>query len=66
MKFPPKPKTPYLFIKKQDKAIFRKLSEFEDKKLTKKDEELVKFLYSQLEKNWRDPLEKFIDKMLKK
>ncbi len=49
MKFPPKPKTPYLFPKKQDKIIFKKLSKFKDKKLNKESEELIKFLYSQLE-----------------
>lgn len=65
MKFPPKPKTPYLFLKEQDKVIFDNLAKFKEKKLTKKDEELVKLLYSQLEDDWRTPLENFIDKLLK-
>ena len=65
MKFPPKPKTPYLFPKEQDKIIFEKLSKFKDRKLSKDEENLIKFLYSQLEDDWRTPLEKFIDKLLK-
>ncbi len=65
MKFPPKPKTPYQFENEQDKRIFDKLARFEGEKLTKKDEELIKFLYSQLEDDWRTPLEEFIDKLLK-
>ncbi|MDP3883270.1 MAG: hypothetical protein Q8Q48_04415 [Candidatus Staskawiczbacteria bacterium] len=65
MRFPPEPKTSYVLDKPQYKRIFDKLSKFVAKKLSKKDEEVVRFLYSQLEENWEDPLEKFIDKMLK-
>lgn len=65
MKFSPKPKTFYRLDKEQDKAIFEKLSKFKEQKLTKKDEEIIKFLYSQLEDDWRTSLEKFIDKLLK-
>jgi len=66
MKFPPTPKTKYVLDKEQDKMIFKKLARFEDKKLNKEDKELVKFLYSQLEDDWRTPLKKFIDKLFKK
>lgn len=63
MEFPPKAKTKYVFDNEQDKRIFEKLAKFKDKKLTPKDEELVRFLYSQLEEDWRGPLEEFIDKL---
>jgi len=65
MKFPPKPKTPYKFNNDQDERIFGKLARFEDKKLSAENEKLVEFLYSQLEDDWRTPLEKFVDKLLK-
>lgn len=65
MKFPPDPKTPYILDKEQDKRIFAKLEQFKDKKLTPKQEELIKFLYTQLEDDWRTPLEEFVDELLK-
>jgi len=64
MKFPPEPKTPYVLDKEQDRRIFRKLSQFKKRKLSKEEEELIKFLYTQLETDWRTPLEEFIDKLL--
>ena len=66
MKFPPEPKTPYLLPKQQDKTIFEKLTKFKDKKLSEDDEELIELFYSQLEDDWRTPLEKAIDKMAQK
>jgi len=65
MKFPPKPATPYLLPKPQDRRILKKLNRFSGKKLTPKKEDLIKFLYSQLETDWRMPLEEYIDKLLK-
>jgi len=65
MKFPPKPKTPYVLPEPQDRRIFRKLQKFSKKKLSREEEKLIKLLYSQLEIDWRTPLEKFIDKLLK-
>jgi hypothetical protein len=65
MKFPPKPKTKYVLDNKQDRRIFEKLSKFNDKKISPQDEKLIKFLYSQLEDDWRTPLEEFIDNLLK-
>jgi len=64
MKIPPDSKTPYVLDKEQDKRILEKLN-----KLAKKDfsnEKLLKFLYSQLETDWRTPLEEFIDELLEK
>jgi len=65
MKFPPKPKTPYILDKAQDKRIMRKLNQLSKRKLSKNEEKLTKLLYSQLETDWRTPLEKFIDQLLK-
>lgn len=66
MEFPPKPKTKYVLDNEQDKRIFEKLAKFEGKKISPEDEELIKFLYSQLEEDWRTPLEEFVDKLLSK
>ncbi len=65
MKFPPKPKTPYILDKEQDRRIFAKLAQFQKKEFSGEKEELIKLLYTQLEKDWRTPLEEFTDKLLK-
>ncbi len=65
MKFSPEPKTLYILDKEQDQRIFAKLEQFKNKKLTPEHEELIKFLYTQLETDWRTPLEEYIDKLLK-
>ena len=66
MKFPPDPKTPYLLPTPQDKLLFDKLAKFEGKNLSKEDKKLIEFLYSQLEQDWRTPLEKFNDELAQK
>jgi hypothetical protein len=65
MKFPPKPKSAYILDNAQDRRIFNNLSVISKKKLTNEKQLLLKLLYSQLEKDWRTPLERFIDQMLK-
>ncbi|MEW5805399.1 MAG: hypothetical protein AB1721_01580 [Patescibacteria group bacterium] len=65
MKFPPKSKTKYIFDNAQDKRIFQKLMKFSKKKLNREQKDLIKMMFSQLEDDWRTPLEKFIDKLLK-
>jgi len=65
MKFPPKPKNTYVLTGLQDRRIFRKLQKLPKKKLFPKEEKLIALLYSQLENDWRTPLEKFIDKLLR-
>jgi len=62
MKIPPDPKTPYILDKKQDKRIIEKLNKLAEKGFS--DEKLLKFLYSQLETDWRTPLGEFIDELL--
>lgn len=64
MKFPPEPNTPYVLDKEQDQSIFAKLDKLKGSRLTEKQEELIKLLYSQLETDWRTPLEEFVDKLL--
>ena len=63
MEIPPKPKTPYILDKEQDKRILEKLNKLAEKGF--KDEKLLSLLYSQLETDWRSPLEEFIDKLCK-
>ena len=66
MKFPPEPKTPYVLGRDVYKRVFEKLAQFEGKELSQSDEDLIKLLYSQLEQNWEDRLEEFVDKLLAK
>ena len=63
MKIPPDPKTPYVLDKEQDQRILEKLNKLVEKGFS--DENLSKLLYSQLETDWRTPLEDFIDELLK-
>ncbi|MDO8482134.1 MAG: hypothetical protein Q7S75_03585 [bacterium] len=65
MKFPPKPKTAYVLDNAQDKRVFKKLATLSKRIANPTEERLVRFLYSQLESNWRTPLELFINKLLK-
>ena len=51
---------------KKDYLILRKIYQLEEKKLSAKDKELVKFIRSQLQDNWRTPLIKSLNKLLKK
>ena len=55
----------YVLKTKQDERIVEKIKRLEKKKLTKSQKKLVKFYRSQLKANWRDPLERFIDSMLR-
>ena len=61
----PKPKTKYILDTPQDQRIFKKLQMLSKKKLSDKKKQLIKLLYSQLEKDWQTPLEKFIDRLVK-
>jgi hypothetical protein len=64
MKIPPDPKTPYILDKEQDKRILEKLNKLAERDFS--DKKLLKFLYTQLETDWRTPLEEFIDELLEK
>lgn len=65
MKFPPKPKTPYILDSAQDKRIFKKLATLAKGAKNPTEKRVVRFLYSQLERDWRTPLERFINKLLR-
>jgi len=62
---PPKPKTKYILDKVQDQRIFKKFGVLARKSLSANQRELVKLLYSQLEDDWRTPLEEFVDRLIK-
>jgi len=64
MEFPPIPTTKYLLPDEQDKRIFDKLGKLVQCELSQQEEVLVKLLYSQLEDDWRSPLESFVDQLL--
>jgi len=64
MKIPSEPKTPYILDKEQDKRIMEKLNKLAEGGFS--DETLLKFLYSQLETDWRTPLEELVDELLNK
>ena len=56
----------YILKEKRDFEILEKCKELEKKKLTKDDKLLVRFLKTQLEDNWRKPLLKVLNGLLKK
>ncbi len=65
MKFPPKRISRYIFDNGQDKRIFKKLMQLEQSSLDAREKKLIALLFSQLENDWRTPLEKFVDILLK-
>ena len=56
-------KKKYAFVKKIDIDIFMKIKELEKKKLSKKDKEMLKFIKTQMEFDWRKPLVKELKKI---
>ena len=52
--------------KEQDQRIFAKLASFSGRELTQEQEELIQFIYTQLETDWRTPLEEFLDRLLQR
>jgi len=65
-KVTPAEKRKYVLSKSSDFEILYKCKELQRLKLTKQDRFLVKFIKTQLEDNWRRPLLKTLDKLLKK
>ena len=63
MKIPPTPKTKYVFPEAQDRRIFAKLKMLGRRKLNRDQQVILKLLFTQLEDDWRTPLEKFVDKL---
>jgi len=55
----------YALKTKQDFEILEKIYQLEEGDLDKNDEKLVKFIRTQLEDDWRTPIVKLLDQMLK-
>ncbi|MBI3260886.1 hypothetical protein HYZ64_00750 [Candidatus Berkelbacteria bacterium] len=66
-KFKVKPidKKRYVLSTDADYEILGKIYALEAKKLSQRDRELVKFVRTQLEHNWRTPIIKLLNKMSK-
>ena len=56
----------YVLSDKKDLIILQKIKFLEKKKLCKEDKETLKLIRTQLEKNWRTPLIKYLNKLSKK
>ena len=56
----------YVLKDKKDLIILQKIKELEKKKLNKEDKDIIKLIRTQLEKEWRNPLIKYLNKLLKK
>jgi len=56
----------YVLKTKQDKRILEKIKELEKKRLTASEKKIAALCKSQLEDDWRTPLEKFVDTMLRR
>jgi len=56
----------YLLLENRDYEILEKIYKLENKALSPEDKKIVSFLRTQLEKDWRTPLVKFLDKLLKR
>lgn len=62
----PEEKKRYILSEEKDYMILEKIHELETKNLSTEDKKLVKFIRTQLEKEWRTPIIKFLDKLLGK
>ena len=56
----------YVLATQKDIEILGKCKELEKRRLTKEERILVKLVKTQLEEDWRTPLRKAVDKLLKK
>src|SRR3989344_23102 len=56
----------YILSTDQDYQILGRIYELERKKLSDKDEALVKLVRTQLEHHWRTPILRFLNQLLKK
>ncbi|OGY45947.1 MAG: hypothetical protein A3J62_01440 [Candidatus Buchananbacteria bacterium RIFCSPHIGHO2_02_FULL_38_8] len=66
MKILPKDKKKYILADKKDFIILNKIYKLEKKLLSRDDRKLVKFIRTQLERDWRTPIIKLLDQLLKK
>lgn len=54
----------YVLNDKEDLIILSKIKKVEKMKVNKQDSEVIKLIRTQLEKNWRTPLIRYLDKLL--
>ena len=66
IKLTPKERKRYVLGETRDYVILAKLKFLESRKLLKRDRDLLRLLRTQLERDWRKPLIKFLDQLLKK
>ena len=59
-------KKKYEFVEKRDYAILSKIYQLEKFNLTESDKDLVKFIRTQLKRDWRKPVIQKLDRLLKK
>ncbi len=59
-------KQKYILKTEQDYEILGKIKQLEKKKLSSDDKKLIAFLRTQLEQDWRTPMIKRLDELLKK
>lgn len=62
----PRDKKKLRMDEKRDYQILKKVYQLEKRKLTREQKELVTFLKTQLEDDWRAPLIKYLNKLLKR
>lgn len=56
----------YLFVKPQDYEILFKIYRLEKHKLSGEDKKTIKFIRTQLMKDWRSPILKVLNDLIKK
>jgi len=66
MKIKEKDKKKYVLGEKRDFSILEKIYELEKCQLSKQDKKDINLIRSQLERDWRKPLIKFLNNLLKK
>jgi len=66
MKITKKDKKRYVLKEKRDYLILEKIYQIEKYKLSPADKKLIRFLKTQLEDDWRQPLIKFLNGLIKK
>jgi len=56
----------YLLLEERDKKILEKCKHLEKSKLTKEDKHTIELIKTQLERDWRKPLLKALNKLERK
>lgn len=65
-KITPKEKRKYVLSTDKDHEILNKIHQLERLKLSLEDKKLIRFIRTQLELDWRSPIIKLLDSLLKK